>query len=299
MSLLQGCNDDNVNYCPDVEPVTFPDTKLWQGINSNIPQASDTKNKIAVACHNCYDNNSSDALDTFLIIESAIESVVDIVELDIVIPELTYQQPMVSHELDSTQVPLESILSNQLLQQSNTILFLEIKGKITNKQYIRDVLDVLMTFLDSSTDFTYFNRERFVALRSFEHLTTLRTVRNVLNENKYSIVKPFIKLSSLHFMKKQSTLLSEVKQSHQCGMNLVEFDYRLGVDNIMELNNYAESLGLAVNVFTIDDSNYQEAVSSLKNSIDVITVNSTLDDEHVNTKELSLFERVRNLIVSQ
>jgi len=126
--LLLGCNSDNKNYCPSTAPVANSEKSIWQEYNTaNIALSSKVRNPIAIACHNCFDNNSDELYDSYDVIESAINASVDIVELDIVFPDEAYQEPMVSHDQESKKVPLNSILSNQLLLQSSAILFIEVK----------------------------------------------------------------------------------------------------------------------------------------------------------------------------
>jgi len=287
-----GCNsNDNVEYCPDIEPNQLSTKSLWQQFNVTVPISPISENLIGIACHNCYANQSIDILDSHLRIELAIQSQVNAIELDVVFPDENYSQPMVSHDLTSSYVPLIDVLNNALLQQSRTMIFIELKGKIVKEQYIRDVLDVLKHYETSSPQYDYLNPNRFVAIRSFEHDTTLVTARKVITEVEYLGVQPFIKLSRLHYVKKLKTLKAEVEQAYECGMSMVEFDYRIGSNDIKALNSYAETMGMAVNVFTLDESNYREAIQELKDEVDVITVTDTLNSENN-----SLFERLRLLI---
>jgi len=292
---LQGCNNDVDLSCSDIGPLPMSEQPLW-GPSNSIAITSRSNNPVAIACHNCFSNNSNKVAASFNVIESAINSLVDIVELDVVFPKENYQQPMVSHDLDSSHVSLSSVLSNQLLLQSSVMLFIEVKGKIKNEQYIRDLLDTLMTPIYSTYQHRFINADRLITLRSFEHSTTLLTIQRVLAEDKYSSIKPFIKLSRLHFFKEESEIYAEIEQSYQCGMSMVEFDYRLGVEKIKSLNMYAEAIGMSVNVFTIDESNYIEAVQGLKEHIDVITVDVKIGAQY-SSSTIPLFERVRELIV--
>jgi len=294
--VLQGCDSEDINYCPDVEVVANPDYSLWAE-NSSISFSSDGTNQIAIACHNCYSNTSSDALSTHFKVEQAIDSLVDIIELDVVFPTDNYAYPMVSHEQESNSVSLQEVLSNQILNQSQAMIFVELKGKITEKQYIRDVLDTLMIYRTSPSDFDYFSIDRPVFIRSFEHDTTLINAREVLNEETYKSVKSFVKLSRLHYVKKKKTMLAEIEQAHECGMHMVEFDQRLGLEVVKSLNEYAEDLGLSVAVFTFNESNYQGQVEELASEIDVITVEGDDNASDV-VNSVPLFERIRQLITN-
>jgi hypothetical protein len=67
-------------------------------------------------------------------------------------------------------------------------------------------------------------------------------------------------------------MYQEITTAHQCGFHMVELDVRLGVDVILSLNAYAETLGLAVNVFTLNQDNFEELVSELKHDVDILTI---------------------------
>lgn len=295
--FLQSCNQEQTDYCPDINPVVTTDSSYWQGLEQNLVYSS-SNNHVAIACHNCYANNSANVFDTELIIESAINNNADIVELDVVFPVGNYVEPMVSHELNSASVRLSEVLATPLLLQSTTSIFLELKGNVEDKQLIRDVLDTLMQFKRSASTFNYFNQERIIAFRSFELYSTLLNVRSVLSEEKYMSIAPFVKLNRLHYFKKSDALFAEVQESYQCGMNMVELDYRSGIGPISALNEYAKSLGLGVSVFTLNESNFEEAIVSLKDSVDVFTI-STENQSKLSQGLDSILLRARVLINGQ
>ncbi|WP_206484678.1 hypothetical protein [Thalassotalea sp. G2M2-11] len=298
LALMSACNNKDTNNCTDITPVTNSETYFWQGLDAQFAESPTTGNKVAIACHNCYINDSADVLDTYQVIEAAIEERVDIIELDIVIPNGRSKQAMVSHELASKQVSFEKIVDNSLLRQSDVNIFLEVKGKIKNKQSIRNFLDVLMKYKSEGGEYEYFNQNRMFVLRSFEYETTLYNIREVLTERKYQEIISFIKLSRIHYVKAQDAMLAEIEQAHECGMSMVELDYHLGEEQINVLNDYAESLGLGVSVYTFDEYNYKEGVSALKNNIEVMTVDSSTLIEDANLSN-SLIEKVRQLILQE
>jgi hypothetical protein len=293
LSILSGCKEsDDINYCPEINPKVTFETSYWDNVNKTLSLSNENNNPVALVCHNCYDNESADTLNTELVIESAIVDLVDIIELDVVIDEVKYEFPQVSHELSSSKVSFLEILSNEVLLQSSTSIFIELKGKITEKKYIRDILDNLMSFESSINQFNYFNEQRIVALRSYEHETTLLTAYDVLKEDKYSAIASYIKLNRIHHYKKQKVLFAEIEQSHECGMDMIELDYRLGNNSIKLLTEYAESLGIAVNVFTLDKNNYESAIKALKNNVDSFTLSSELID----SQEESIYLKARALL---
>lgn len=292
--FIQGCNSENIDYCPDIDPIVSEGSSYWQESEQYLSYTS-THNPIAIACHNCYVNNSADVIDTELVIESAINNNADIVELDVVIPTDNYIGPMVSHDLKSVKVNLYDVLAVPALLQSSAGVFIEIKGKVDNKQYIRDILDTLMQFKNSVSEYSYFNQHRIIAFRSFELYSTLLTLHSVLMEDKYLTIAPFVKLNSLHYLKEQKALLAEIQQSYQCGMNMVELDYRAGASTIKTLNEYAESLGLGVGVFTLDETTFEVAIKALQDDVDVFIISTDETSKLSQTIE-SIFLRAREFI---
>lgn len=292
--LVQACNNESINYCPDINPVVNADSIYWQNSEQYLSYSS-TDNPIAIACHNCYANNSADVIDTELVIESAINNNADIVELDVVIPTDNYSGPMVSHELNSAKINLYDALAVPALLEASAGVFIEIKGKVENKQYIRDILDTLMQFQKGNFEYNYFNENRIIAFRSFELYSTLLTLRSVLMEDEYLAVAPFVKLNSLHYLNKQKVLFAEIQQSYQCGMNMVELDYRAGISTLKTLNEYAESLGLGVSIFTLDETNFELAIAELQDDVDVLII-STDNQSHLSQTTDSIFTRARAFI---
>lgn len=296
MVSLQSCNDSDINYCPDITPVVTPETNFYQNVSLPLLSVDNGENSIGITCHNCYDNNSVDANDTMHLIEYAISSGVHFIELDIVIPAEDYNGPVISHEQAGSHVLLTDIVSYSGLIESEQLLFLELKGDIASKQDIRDILNVLMSAKKSNGGFAYFNQSRFVTMRAYKHDVTLATLRDVLLESEYAQILPFIKFSRLHHPKTEQTLLAEIKQSYECGMHMVELDVRLGTDSLILLNAYAETLGLAVNIFTIDESNYRESVQSLKTEVDMLTVEER-NISYSAIENSSLFDRIQTLLI--
>jgi hypothetical protein len=74
---------------------------------------------------------------------------------------------------------------------------------------------------------------------------------------------------------------------------MVELDVRLGVDVILSLNAYAETLGLAVNVFTLNQDNFEELVLGLKHDVDILTIEEGSWYELTNS---SLIRYIRDIL---
>jgi len=292
--VISGCNhSDEKVYCPSIEPVVNTSTVFFENTLQNISYTNDSANQLALACHNCYKNNQVSTIYTEERITSAILNDVDLIELDVVFE--TNEQIVVKHESTSQGPLFTDVLSLPSLINATQILFIEIKGEVTSKEDVRFFLDILMSHRLYNNHFTYLNPERFTTLRSIENNGVLWLMNEVLNEDKYAVIKPYIKLSRLHYKKTEKSIIAEINQAYQCGFHMVEFDLKMGTGAIKNLNAYAESLGMAVNVFTLDESNYFEAVNALKNDVDVLTVESGVYSDSNYFGE-SIFQKIRELL---
>lgn len=296
LALVQGCFDQSgTKYCPNVEPAVNADSNFFAHTNHSIDFVGTSDHQLAISCHNCYENLSSQAFETNRYIESAIASNVDFIELDIVMSDTTGQVPHVSHE-DRTSGPLfTDIIANPFLINASQILFIEIKGPLDLKANIRGFINSLMQHRFDNGSFAYFNPQRFTVIRSIETDKTLARFREVLAEEEFAGIRPFVKFSRLFYPKETSKMFNEIDQVYSCGFHMVEFDTRLGIEAIKLLASYADTLGLAINVFTLDESNYLPFVSELKYDVDVLTVEAGAFSEDA---ERSLFQKVRELFLN-
>jgi glycerophosphoryl diester phosphodiesterase len=266
---------------------------FFENTSQNIQYTNNGTNKLAIACHNCYQNDEVLTSLTEERITSAILNDVDLIELDVIFEK--NEQIVVKHESDSNGQPLANILAIPSLVNATQLLFIEIKGEVTSKADIRLFLEKLMLPQLYNGVYSYLNAERFTILRSVENSGVLSIIKEVLNEDEFALIKPYIKLSRLHYNKKEKNIIAEINQAHQCGFHMVEFNLKMGTDVIKNLNSYAQSLGMAVNVFTLDESNYYEAVQVLKDEVDVLTVESEMGSNASYLGE-SIFQRIRELL---
>ncbi|MDC1255932.1 hypothetical protein N8Z89_00025 [bacterium] len=275
---LTGCFSDSSKYCPEVEPVVEAGNYFFEGAIQPIDFVSGSDNPLAISCHNCYQNSSDSALDTILLIESAIASGVDLIELDVTTSEQIDHNLYVSHENDSVGPLLGDVVESQVLINATQILFIEIKGQLDQKESIRSFFRTLMKHEISNGEYAYFNAQRFTVVRSVETDQTLHQFREILTEAEFENIKPFVRLSRLFSPTEESTMYAKIDEVHSCGFHMIELDIRTELTTIKTLNSYAEMKGLSVNVFTVDESNYIEVVSQLKDDVDVITVESRSND---------------------
>jgi hypothetical protein len=67
-------------------------------------------------------------------------------------------------------------------------------------------------------------------------------------------------------------MYNEIYQAYFCGFHVIELNIRLGVETIKTLNNYVDTLGVAVNIFTLNESNYLSLAKELKYNVDSYNV---------------------------
>ncbi|NQZ83175.1 MAG: hypothetical protein HRT52_19390 [Colwellia sp.] len=276
---LTGCFNDSSKYCSNIEPVVEAGNYFFEGVVQPIEFVSGSDNPLAVSCHNCYQNSSASALDTIQLIESAIANGVDLIELDVTMSDEIGMNLYVSHESDVSGPLLGDVVESPVLINATQILFIEIKGQLDQKETIRSFFRSLMKHEISNGTYAYFNAQRFTVVRSSETDKTLHRFREVLTETEFENIKPFVRLSRLFSPTEESKMYAKIDEVYACGFHMIELDTRTELSTIKILNSYAEMKGLSVNVFTVDKSNYIEVMSALKDDVDVITVESRVNDE--------------------
>jgi hypothetical protein len=301
LSLLQlaACNNDSNNEpsCIDAVPVSFSDGGIFNGVSQRISFSGNSANQLGIVCHNCYDNSRLDLSDTLSKIDKAVINNVDFIELDIIQEDRDGAEVLISHGdnaqgISNEGVSFRKVVEREILVDALPMLFIEIKRGIKSRDKVRAFLNTLKSQKNSAGYLAYFRYDRFTTIRSSGDYQTLSAFRDVLNEPEFADIKPFVKLSRLFF---SSATSQDIEQASQCGLNIVEFDIKTNLNAIDELNRSAESYGMSVALFTLDESNYDELIEKFKDDIDIIIVdeNETLFSDNVDT---SLFIRVRNLI---
>ncbi|WP_042150757.1 MULTISPECIES: hypothetical protein [unclassified Pseudoalteromonas] len=298
---LQACDNSNKEEsCLNVVPTLTSESKLFDGVNQNISLSEDSGNRLAIACHNCYDNSRLEYQDTLVKIEAAMEEGVDLIELDIIQENKLDAKAVISHGgnlngLSYEGGSFEKVVESEILTNASQILFIEIKDKIESKAHIRSILNILKKQRNSSGDSAYFRAERFTIIRSSRHYETLSNFRDVLSEDEFVDIQPYLKLSRLYLNQSHNSMTSDVYQAYQCGLDMVEFDIKTNTDTISLLSDYAKALGIAVNVFTLNEENYKPSINELKHNVDIVTVSTEVNNKKFEN-EISIYARVKKLI---
>jgi hypothetical protein len=291
--LLSACKGSDDTYCQDATPVEYTGSSIFANVNQPVSVLTSSDNMLALACHNCYQNNNEFLADSIFKVESAISEGVDLIELDITLSKDKNIIFKVSHENESAGVSFKQLIAQPSLAHSEQLLFIEIKDEIKTLELVREFLNILKSQRHTSGRYAYLNDSRFVTLRNIDNNNTLARFRTVLAEPNFSDIKDYIKLSRLYYKKTEVQMYQEITTAHQCGFHMVELGITLGLDVILSLNAYAENLGLAVNVFTLNQNNYEATVQALKHDVDIFTIEG---GESLSATEDSIFVYITQLI---
>lgn len=290
--FLQACNDSvKIVSCESALPVVSPEQLFFE--SSSVAEL-----KVGISCHNCYDANSLD--NTFQLIDSAIGNGVDAIELDIVQRDVVGATGVVGHGGNAEGVSykgldFESVVENDLLTSAEQVLFLEVKGEIKSKDHIRNILNILKKQENQFGEIAYFNTQRFTVFRNLANYDTLSLFRDVVEESDFLDIKPFVKFSRIFSTSPKKSFANGIRQTYQCGFHMVEFNHQIGAENIVRLNAYAETFGIGVNVFTLDENNYEDITLEIANDVDMLTVESRGEFISARDNE-SIFIRVKKLL---
>jgi hypothetical protein len=224
--FIVGCNDSNDMYCQDWEPIEYSSQSIFSNVNQPVSVIAGSSNMLALACHNCYQNNNTSYTETLSLIESAIEGNADLIELDISLSDEENTTFKISHESGSLGVSFTELIAQSSLINSTQLLFIELKNELISLEQVRGFLRVLKLYSSFTEQFAYMNENRFVTIRRFDSNQTLAKFKTVLNEQEFSDIKPFIKLSRLYYKKTEAQMYEEISTAHQCGFHMVELELR-------------------------------------------------------------------------
>ncbi|GAA5142183.1 glycerophosphodiester phosphodiesterase family protein [Thalassotalea piscium] len=288
---LQACNQEHKELsCIDAVPAVEQGNVFFSGLAQPFSAFNYSNNPVGISCHNCYVENSSD--ETLAVIDTAIKSGADIIELDVVISNA--EQPIISHDITTSGTLFAEVVANPILKQADQILYIELKDDITSEASVRHLLTLLKQQQSSTGEYSYFNSTRFTVIRHADGYETLSNVRDVLAEAEFLAIQPFVKLSRIYFPNKSV----DVEQLYQCGYHMVEFDYRIGAKDINSYLAQTTTLGLASNVFTLDNNNFELVLADIDNVYDSITVEAKLKASSIANKTTSLFTKVKAFITN-
>lgn len=238
---------------------------IWHGVARPLAQAP-SGNRVAVSCHNCYNDKVSTPQQTWQIIHQAQAANADLIELDVhryTGDSIIY----VSHtDPGSIKGPrFAEVISDAALRAGNQMLFIEIKGQ--------QPLDFARTLVDTLYGYGYFSTTtRPVFFRSF-HSSNLANMKSALaNNGSGRNLASYARLSQLFWKDAFSSELqwhTEISRMKNNGMHMVEFHGE--TTNLFSKLGYARSLGLGINMYTYT-SLHEVWATALRNNIDAITI---------------------------
>ena len=187
----------------------------WAGTGRALP-TTPLGNKVAISCHNCYGDNLA---ATQAKVAKALARDFDLVELDLT----THADGQVYVEHNDSELArgsLQASLANTALQQSNRMLFLEVKeGYRSAAQSDAMMLAVLRAIRDHN----YATAARPAFLRAFmdgRHNHLVRA-KQLLAASEFSGIRNYVRLHSLV----DSDIRNNIRTSKNLGFHGVELEY--------------------------------------------------------------------------
>jgi len=231
----------------------------WNGVSRALP-VSPLGNTVALSCHNCY-GSSTAATNTQ--VSMALSRGYDLIEFDLTLH--ADGQVYVEHgDSESAVGTFANALANTNLQQSDRLLFLEIKEKYTTAA----ASDTLMLgVLRAVRDWGYASAGRPVVLRGFmdgrhQHLVRAKAL---LAQSEFASIRNHVRFHTLI----ESDIRNNIRATKSLGFHGVELEYRMA--SLFGALMQAKLLGLGVGVYTTPASMGEAYLSALREDVDFIT----------------------------
>ena len=231
----------------------------WSGVSRSLP-VSPLGNTVALSCHNCYGTTNA---ATQTQIAMALSRDFDLVEFDLTLH--ADGQVYVEHaDSEDAHGRLVDALANGSLQQSNRMLFLEIKETYSSAA----ASDTLMLgVLRAIRDQNYASAGRPVFLRAFmdgrhQHLVRAKTL---LAQSEFAGIRDYVRFHTLI----ESDIRNNIRSTKSLGFDGVELEYRMS--SLFGAVEQAKLLGLGVGVYTTPASMGELYLSALREDVDFIT----------------------------
>jgi hypothetical protein len=233
----------------------------WNGVSRALP-VSPLGNVAALSCHNCY--GTSNAATTTQV-GMALGRDLDLIEFDLTLH--ADGQVYVEHaDSETAHGTFAAALSNTSLQQSNRMLFLEIKEGYTTAA-ASDTL--MLAVLRAVRDHNFATAGRPVFLRAFmnsanRHLHLVRA-KNLLNLAEFAGIRDHVRFHTLL----ETDIRNGIRATKNLGFQGVEFEYRM--PSLFGALMQAKLLGLGVGVYTLPASMGEAYLSALREDVDFMT----------------------------
>lgn len=230
----------------------------WNGVNRALP-VTPHGNTVAVSCHNCYGTTNA---ATTTQVSMALSRDFDLIEFDLTLH--ADGQVYVEHaDSEDAHGTFEAALANTSLQQSDRMLFLEIKESYTTAA-ASDAL--MLAVLRSIRDHNYAGPGRPAFLRAFMNRSGhLIRAKNLLASTEFAGIRDHIRFHTLI----QSDIRNGIRTTKDLGFDGVELEYRTA--SLFGPLMQAKLLGLGVGVYTTPASMGEVYLSAMREDVDFIT----------------------------
>lgn len=255
----------------------------WNGVSRSLP-VTPLGNTVAVSCHNCYGTTNS---ATTTQVSMALSRDFDLIEFDLTLH--ADGQVYVEHtDSEDAHGTFEAALSNTSLQQSNRMLFLEIKESYTTAA-ASDTL--MLAVLRSIRDHNYATAGRPVFLRAFMNRSQhLVRAKNLLALTEFAGIRDYIRFHTLI----ETDIRNGIRTTKDLGFDGVELEYRTA--SLFGPLMQARLLGLGVGVYTTPASMGEVYLSALREDVDFITTDYDRDATAKASSARSLLQEATSLV---
>ncbi len=278
---VRACNDLGGCSAPGVFSTTIEYFGLdypapWRGVARRDLARSPLGNVAALSCHNCYNgpgNELYDQTQALAKIHRALGRGADLIELDLAWAGgrfcLYHGDPD-----DCSQAPgLEDVLDDQILAQSDALLFIELKEQDSDPDAFALAL---LDLLDRHRE--YVRNGRPLYLRKFsvtrEYLDAL-----AIHAEDYPFIEPYLRFSVLYSSGSyddpasfQQAIQRDVLDQ---GYDMAEFNYQ--TKNLAGLIWFARKNGAGVGIWTIPGAYGEVFLAALREEVDELTVEYRID----------------------
>lgn len=239
----------------------YASPNYWEGVEREMPLTK-RGHRVGVSCHNCY---ASTLEATHRELSKGLTRDFDIIELDLSLQ--ADGRIHVEHDPsdDASRPLLSDVLRTPGMQDSDRMLFLEIKEEFSPASSRTMLLDLLAQI----RDFGFARQGRPLALRAFmrndarsphQHLSL---AAQLLTQEEFSAIRPYIRLQGF------GASGSDVNRAKSLGFHAIEFPY--GSPGLYEWIRSARSQELGVGVFTTPEYLGEVFLAQYRDDVDFIT----------------------------
>ncbi len=233
----------------------------WDGVSRSLP-TSPLGNVVALSCHNCYGDTNA---QTQAQVAMALSRDLDLIEFDLTLH--ADGQVYVEHnDGEAAHGTFAAALANTGLQQSNRLLFLEIK-EAYGTAAASDTL--MLGVLRAVRDHGYAAAGRPVMLRAFMNSSNrhqhLVRAKNLLALAEFAGIRDHVRFHTLL----ETNIRNGIRATKNLGFHGVEFQYQM--PSLFGALMQARLLGLGVGVYTAPASMGEVFLSAFREDVDFIT----------------------------